>query len=66
MATLGTKKTTTRRKTTKKVKQLVSYSFQGENYVLDLARDRVYHNWMAVETNKGVSIIGAYKASITA
>ncbi|MDQ7007302.1 MAG: hypothetical protein Q9Q40_08720 [Acidobacteriota bacterium] len=68
MATMATKKlgtkTTTRRKTTRKPKELVNYSFNGENYVLDLHRDRVYRNWMAIETNKGVSIIGAYKASL--
>ncbi len=62
----GIRKTTTRRKTTKKVKELVKYSWEGQAYVLDLSQDRVYRNWMAIETNRGVSIIGAYKASLSA
>jgi len=65
MASLGVKKKVVRRKSTKKPKELISYSFKGEAYVLDLNRDRVYRNWMAVETNKGVSIIGAYRASLS-
>ena len=66
MATPGarTAKKTTRRRTAKP-KELVTYTFKGENYVLDLHRDRVYRNWMAIETNRGVSIIGAYKASVS-
>jgi len=64
--TTGRKKTTTRRTSTKKVKQLVDYTWQGNSYVIDLNRDKVYRNWMAIETNQGVSIIGAYRASCTA
>ncbi len=60
------RKSSTRRKSSKKVKQLVNYDWHGESYVLDLGRDKVYRNWMAIETNKGVSIIGAYKASLSA
>ena len=50
----------------KKVKQLVDYTWQGDSYVIDLNRDKVYRNWMAIDTNQGVSIIGAYRASCTA
>ena len=73
MATRGTRSNTktvkagaARRRSNRKPKELVSFDCEGEQYVLDLNRDRVYRNWMAVETNKGVAIIGAYKAQMAA
>ena len=66
MATTKTSSKKTTRRSSKKVKQLVNYTWQGDAYVLDLNRDRVYRNWMAIETHIGVSIIGAYKASLSA
>jgi hypothetical protein len=73
MATRGTRSNTktvktgaARRRSSRKPKELVSFDYEGEQYVLDLNRDRVYRNWMAVETNKGVAIIGAYKAQMAA
>lgn len=56
----------TRRRSNRKARELVQFHFEGEQYVLDLTSDRVYRNWMAIETNKGVSIIGAYKAQVAA
>lgn len=44
-------------------KQLVSFRFEGREYVIDLVRNQVYLNWMAVETNKGVTVIGAYRSN---
>ncbi|GEM_PF-3013954 len=41
--------------------QFVQYTWDGSNYTLDLVRDRVYKNWMAVETNKGFTILGSYR-----
>lgn len=48
--------------------KLIDFNFEGVAYVLDLNRNKVYRNWMAVETNKGFLILGAYRhtAAITA
>ena len=42
--------------------RLIDYVWGGESYVLDLRSDRVYRDWMAVETNKGFTILGAYRS----
>lgn len=42
---------------------MVAFNFEGVSYVLDLDRNKVYRNWMAVETNKGFTILGAYRHS---
>lgn len=59
-----TLKRKTRRSTKKAGQQvrLVKFRWEGRDYVLDVARNRVYHNWVALETNKGVAVLGAYKA----
>jgi hypothetical protein len=44
-------------------KQMINFHFEGVAYVLDLERNKVYRNWMAVETNKGFGILGAYRNS---
>ncbi len=63
MATTRSRKSPRGRKAeSKKSKKLVNFSWEGDAYVLDLKADRVYRNWMAVETNKGFSILGAYRS----
>ncbi len=39
----------------------MNFHWEGVNYTLDVDRCRVYRNWMAVETNKGFAILGAYR-----
>lgn len=66
MATSTRRRTTTKsRKTASRrpPKELINFRFDGEAYVLDLKGDRVYRNWMAVEAQKGFTILGAYRAS---
>ncbi len=41
--------------------KFVNFHWEGVNYTLDIDRSRVYRNWMAVETNKGFAILGAYR-----
>jgi hypothetical protein len=43
--------------------RMIDFRFEGVNYTLDVERNKVYRNWMAVETNKGFSILGAYRNS---
>lgn len=51
---------------TKAPAKLVEFAWDGNKYMLDLKKDRVYQNWMAVETHKGVTILGAYRQDATA
>lgn len=60
--TRRTKTTRGRKAASQKSKKLVDFKWEGDSYVLDLKGDRVYRNWMAVETNKGFSILGAYRS----
>lgn len=62
MPSTTNRKSTTRGRKATNEKQLVSFRFEGREYVLDLVRNQVYLNWMAVETNKGVTILGAYRS----
>lgn len=41
--------------------KFVAFHWEGESYMLDVGRNRVYRNFMAVETNKGFAILGAYR-----
>ena len=43
--------------------KFVAFSWEGVSYTLDVHRNKVYRNWMAVETNKGFAILGAYRHS---
>ncbi len=52
-----------RRATSSHEQKLIDFNFEGVVYVLDLDRNKVYRNWMAVETNKGFTILGAYRNS---
>jgi hypothetical protein len=54
---------TSRTSSKRQPKQLVDFKFDGEAYVLDLKGDRVYRNWMAVEAQKGFTILGAYRSA---
>ena len=54
------------RKTASQPKELINFRWEGETYVLDLGRNKVYRNWMAVETNKGFTILGAYRQQAAA
>lgn len=44
--------------------KFVDYTFEGITYTLDLTRNKVYRNFMAVETNKGFTILGAYRHQV--
>jgi hypothetical protein len=61
-----TTKSRTRKPARRQPRQLIDFSWGGEKYTLDLQGDRVYRNWMAVETNQGFTILGAYRASTSA
>ena len=54
------------RKNASQPKSLVNFNWEGETYVLDLDRNKVYRNWMAVETNRGFAILGAYRQQASA
>ena len=56
------RKAATRTRKPKQERKLVNFRFEGSDYVLDLVRNQVYRNWMAVETNRGVTILGAYRS----
>ena len=60
------RKAATRTRKSKQDRKLVNFRFEGSDYVLDLVRNQVYRNWMAVETNRGVAILGAYRSEQTA
>lgn len=67
MADLRAKrKATTRARKTGQQRKLVSFQYEGRDYVLDLGRNQVYQNWTAVETNRGVAILGAYRQTAVA
>ncbi|GAB4368999.1 MAG: hypothetical protein Kow0062_02570 [Acidobacteriota bacterium] len=55
------RKAVTRTRRTAQQRKLVSFQYEGREYVLDLVRNQVYQNWTAVETNRGVAILGAYR-----
>ncbi|MBP7146296.1 MAG: hypothetical protein KBD01_02040 [Acidobacteria bacterium] len=57
-----------RRKPAQGESKFVTFNWEGQDYVLDLARKRVYQKFMAVEANKGFTILGAYRqvASVSA
>ena len=61
--TTRTPKSKTRKAPRRRPKELVDFKWNGDSYVLDLQGDRVYRNWRAVETNRGFTILGAYRAS---
>ncbi len=66
-ATTNVRKSTRKtRKNASRQKELISFRWEGETYVLDLDRNKVYRNWMAVETNKGFTILGAYRQQAAA
>ena len=44
--------------------RFVDFRWEGQQYTLDVDRKKVYRNWMAVETNKGFTILGAYRQSL--
>jgi hypothetical protein len=52
-----------RRSTGNAQQKLVAFHWEGVSYTLDVHRNKVYRNWMAVETNKGFAILGAYRQS---
>jgi hypothetical protein len=60
-----TRKATTKGKHDKGTNRMVSFHWEGLQYTIDLQRQKVYQNWMAVETNKGCAIMGAYRSSVT-
>lgn len=62
----ATRKATTSKssKPTKEPNKLVSFQWEGSQYTIDLLRRKVYQNWMAIETNKGSAIIGAYRNTV--
>ena len=53
-----------RRSSLSSVQRFVDFNHDGVQYVLDVDRNKVYRNWMAVETNKGFTILGAYRHSV--
>ena len=63
MADLRTKRkaATTRKRKSGEQRKLVTFQYEGRDYVLDLVRNQVYQNWTAVETTRGVAILGAYR-----
>ena len=54
-----------RRSSLSSVQRFVDFNHDGVQYVLDVDRNKVYRNWMAVETNKGFTILGAYRQSVS-
>jgi hypothetical protein len=60
------RKASTKTNPKKSSKQLVSFKWESLQYTLDLQRNRVYQNWMAVESNKACTILGAYRSDATA
>lgn len=60
------KSTRSRRPQPMTTQKMVTFNWEGVSYMLDLERDRVYRNWMAVETNKGFTILGAYRNTASA
>jgi hypothetical protein len=56
------KATTRTKKNGKQATRLVSFNWGGRDYMLDLKKNQVYQNFMAVETNRGVAILGAYRS----
>ncbi len=57
------KSTASRRTPAATSQKFIEYTFEGVSYTLDLERNRVYRNWMAVETNKGFTILGSYRTA---
>jgi hypothetical protein len=57
------KTTVTRRTPAASGQKFIEYTFEGASYTLDLDRNRVYRNWMAVETTKGFAILGSYRTA---
>lgn len=53
-----------RRKSVQVESKLVNFNWEGQSYTLDINRNRVYQNWMAVEANKGFTILGAYRHTL--
>ncbi|RMG47621.1 MAG: hypothetical protein D6718_03275 [Acidobacteria bacterium] len=61
MAKRSTRSKKPARRTAVKKPEFVNFKWEGESYTLDLTRQRVYRNWMAVEAQKSFAILGAYK-----
>ncbi len=62
-AAVARKSARNRRPETSVDQRMIDFRFEGVNYTLDIERNKVYRNWMAVETNKGFTILGAYRNS---
>ena len=60
------RKAVTRTRKTGQQRKLVNFQYEGREYVLDLVRNQVYQNWTAVETTRGVAILGAYRQTALA
>lgn len=61
MASMRATRTAAKKGTKKQTSRLIPFHWEGGQYTLDLQRNKVYQNWMAVETNKGCAILGAYR-----
>jgi hypothetical protein len=55
------KSTRGRRKSDQVESRMIPFNWQGQDYVLDLGRNRVYQNFTAVEASRGFAILGAYR-----
>lgn len=58
------KSSRSRRKAVQAESKYINFDWEGQNYTLDINRNRVYQNWMAVEANKGFTILGAYRHTL--